>query len=192
MARIERSLHDVANVRSLPQSRLRKGAANTFHKIVMQQFPGEFSIDFDCTTAGTVRLVCGVPVFDCQTEEPFGLVCAEAEIGNLVRPELEAVGGQDPVYLIDDHGDILFTSSRETHHKSLPAEQAIEKWPEILKTLLEKPEYLEMRTASTTRRVSRFRRRTTQSTLCSRMLALGKEPRVCLLEDGTTAANLSR
>ncbi len=143
LARIERSLHDVANVRSLPQSRLRKGAANTFHKIVMQQFPGEFSIDFDCTTAGTVRLVCGVPVFDCQTEEPFGLVCAEAEIGNLVRPELEAVGGQDPVYLIDDHGDILFTSSRETHHKSLPAEQAIEKWPEILKTLLEKPEYLD-------------------------------------------------
>jgi hypothetical protein len=109
----------------------------------MQQFPGEFSIDFDCTTAGTVRLVCGVPVFDSQTEEPFGLVCAEAEVGNLVRPELDAVGGQDEVLLIDDNGDLLFASNRQIQAKAQAAEDLVPRWPHIRRLLFEAPEYLD-------------------------------------------------
>lgn len=143
LTRIERSLYDVANVRSLPQSRLRRGVANTFHKIVMQQFPGESSIDFDCMTAGTVRIVCGVPVFDAETEEPFGFVGAEAEVGNLVRPELEVIGAQDTVYLIDDFDNILFTSSRESAVKESVASDHIPDWSNISQSLANSAEFID-------------------------------------------------
>lgn len=143
LVRIERSVHDVANVRGLPQSRLRKGVVNTFHKIVMQQFPGEFSIDFDCTTAGTVRLVCGVPVFDETTEEPFGLVSAEAEIGNLVRPELEVINSSNTVFVVDDNANVLFTSCRETATKSVLATDIFEDWDSITRALADEPEYID-------------------------------------------------
>lgn len=139
--RVERSLMDVANVRNLPQSRLRKGIASTFHQIVLQQFPGECAIDFDCTTAGTVRLVCGIPVFDDETEEPFGIVCTEAEIGNFVRPELDMIGQRDRIYLIDDNESVLFASARELEAKQTPIEELIPVWSELKKSLQESGEY---------------------------------------------------
>ncbi len=142
LVRIERSQHDVSNIRSLPQSRLRHGAANTFHKIVMQQFPGECSIDFDLLTAGNDRIVCGVPVFDDATEEPFGLVLAEAEIENLVRPELQAIETQDTIYLVDDTEQILFASNRSRVKNSL-APDVISRWAEIKRTTSDSPEYIE-------------------------------------------------
>lgn len=141
LVRIERSLQDVANVRTLPLSRLRKGVASTFHQVVLQQFPGESSIDFDCTTAGTVRLVCGVPVFSEQTEEPFGFVCTEAEIGNLVRPELDMIGTRDRVFLIDDNDNVLFSNVLEREAKSRAVEELIPVWPQLKKTLNVADEY---------------------------------------------------
>ena len=139
--RVERSLMDVANVRNLPQSRLRKGVASTFHQVVLQQFPGECAIDFDCTTAGTVRLVCGVPVFDDETEEPFGIVCTEAEIGNFVRPELEMIGQRDRIYLIDDNDSVIFASEREREVKQMDIEDLIPVWSELKSALQDADEY---------------------------------------------------
>lgn len=141
LVRIERSPQDVSNVRALPQSRLRKGAASTFHQVVMQLFPGESSMDFDCQTAGTVRLVCGVPVFDNSTEEPFGLVCVEAEIGNLIRPELEVIGVQGPVYLIDDRDALLHVYGAPEKQKELRADELISNWEAVTQTLSNGEEY---------------------------------------------------
>ena len=141
--RVERSLRDVANIRSLPQSRLRDGVASTFHKTVLQQFPGECNIDFDCTTAGTVRIVCGVPVFDQDSEEPFGLVCAEAEIGNLVRPELELINSSHQVYLVDDSGNLLFSSGRADKLGDKMATQSLENWDVIFNALSSGQEFLD-------------------------------------------------
>jgi serine/threonine protein kinase len=143
LVRVERSLHDVSNIRTLPQSRLRRGAATTFHKTVMEQFPGEFCIDFDLSTAGVVRIVTGVPVFDAKTEEPFGLVLAEAEIGNLVRPEIEAIETRDTIYLIDDKERILFSTRPANRDAFGLAAEEIPRWPEIAQGIAQSPEYIE-------------------------------------------------
>lgn len=143
LVRIERSLQDVSNVRGLPASRLRHGVTNMFHKIVMQQFPGEFCIDLDSTVAGSVRVVAGVPVFDARTEEPFGLVLAEAEIGNLVRPELTDAETGDWIYLIDDQERILFSSRPGDTRSQHIAADAISRWPEISAALEDASEYFE-------------------------------------------------
>ncbi len=143
LVRIERSLHDVSNIRGLPASRLRHGATNMFHKIVMQQFPGECCIDFDFTVAGTVRIVAGVPVFDSRTEEPFGLILAEAEIGGLVRPELSATESSDWIYLIDDKDRILFSSRPGYQRGEQNAGSLISRWKEIATTLADATEYFE-------------------------------------------------
>lgn len=143
LVRVERSTQDVSNVRAVPQSRLRKGAANTFHQIVMQLFPGESSMDFDCQTAGTVRLVCGVPVFDSSTEEPFGLVSVEAEIGNLIKPELDVIGVQGPVYLIDDRDGLLHVFGAPERHKELRADELIDNWQAVTQALNNGEEYVD-------------------------------------------------
>lgn len=131
LVRVERSLFDVSNVHALPQSRLRRGAASTFHKTVLQQFPGESCYDLDLSTAGQVRLVIGVPVFDADSEEPFGLVVAESEIGILVRPELAMVGTKDNVFLIDDRDRILFSSKLLPNPSETFAGDVLPRWSDI-------------------------------------------------------------
>ena len=88
-------------------------------------------------------MTCGGPVFDYQTEEPFGLVVAESEIGNLVRPELELMDADEQVYLIDDTGQILFTSSRETSSRHQPAADIFSNWEELKSQLKTASEYLD-------------------------------------------------
>ena len=143
LVRIERSPQDVSNVRAMPQSRLRKGAANTFHQIVMQLFPGENSMDFDCQTAGTVRLVCGVPVFDDSTEEPFGLVSVEAEIGNLLKPELDVIGMKGTVYLIDDRDSVLHVFGAPQRQKESRVDELVQNWDAVTLALNHGEEYID-------------------------------------------------
>ncbi|QDV27951.1 serine/threonine-protein kinase [Aureliella helgolandensis] len=145
IVRVERSLHDVSNVRSVPHSRLRRGAANTFHKTVMAQFPGEYCIDMDFATAGQSRIVVGVPVFDTETEEPFGMVISEAEIGILVRPELDLIGTKDHLYLLDDNGQILFSTKRlpgASHGQVSNGRDVIDRWSEMI-AVLDDEDYVE-------------------------------------------------
>lgn len=143
LVRIERSRHDVANIRALPNSRLRRSAANIFHKTTLEQFPGECHIDFDLSVVGLTRIVAGVPVFEPLTEEPFGLVMAEAEIGRLVQRELEASQFGHTLYLIDDKGQILYSNQRSLQTVIAQASQEIERWPDIVQALNETGEYTE-------------------------------------------------
>lgn len=144
LVRIERSLMDVSNIRMLPQSRVRRGAASMFHKTVLQQFPGEACLDLDCTTAGQVRVVCGVPVFDERSEEPFGVVVAEAEVGNLLRPEIEIGGTKSRVLMVDDREIVIFDSlnPRVFAHEEVRAETVISRW-EAIKNTPPTEEYIE-------------------------------------------------
>ena len=141
--RVERSLQDVSNIRALPLSRLRHGSANTFHKIVLQQFPGEACVDLDFSFAGCVRIVTGVPVFDSVTEEPFGLVLAEAEIGSLVKPEIAAAESTDSVYLVDDSERVLYSSKRGCQQSLQQATEVISRWPAIAEALASTNEYID-------------------------------------------------
>lgn len=143
LVRIERSRHDAANLRTLPQSRLRRGPANTFHKTVMEQFPGECSVDIDFLTSGSVRIVAGVPVFDDRNEEPFGMVLAEAELGSLVTSEISATGTQDKIYLVDDRQRVLFSNRSSSSASLATAASVIARWPEIALVITENDEYIE-------------------------------------------------
>ncbi len=132
IVRVERSLNDVSNVRSLPQSRLRKGTASVFHKMVMEQFPGECRIELDQATVGQVRFVFGVPVFDSNTEEPFGVVLAESEVGNLIGPELQMIGTKFRLVLVDDHENVIFDSSAPKRSaETRKVGDLYSRWPEM-------------------------------------------------------------
>ena len=143
LVRIERSQHDAANIRALPQSRLRHSAANIFHKTTMEQFPGECYIDIDLSVVGLIRFVAGVPVFDPQTEEPFGLVWVEAETRRLVGTEMDVMHSNHTVYLIDDSGHILYTNKLPLQQETALAANEISRWSEIEQTLSENAEYTE-------------------------------------------------
>jgi eukaryotic-like serine/threonine-protein kinase len=143
LVRVERSLQDATNIRGLPTSRLRHGTTSTFHQIVMQQFPGECCIDLDWTIAGSVRLVAGVPVFDSRTEEPFGLVLCEAEVGALMRPEIAATESNNCVYLMDDSERILFSTRGGLAGEQVSAADAIPRWREIADALDNTPEFID-------------------------------------------------
>lgn len=143
LVRIERSQHDAANIRALPQSRLRHSAANVFHKTTMEQFPGECYIDIDLSVVGLIRFVAGVPVFDPQTEEPFGLVWVEAEARRLVGTEMDVMRSSHTVYLIDDSGHILYTNKLPLQQEITLAANEISRWSEIAQTLAENAEYTE-------------------------------------------------
>ncbi|MCR9291839.1 MAG: serine/threonine protein kinase [bacterium] len=143
IVRVERSLHDFSHIRSVPQSRLRSGVANNFQRAVFEQYPGDGVMDFECTASGAVRVTCGVPVFDARSEEPFGLVVAEAEVGNLVRPELELMDTPQQVYLVDGSGHVMFTSSRDTSALKKMASEITSKWDEIQTTLVDGCEYMD-------------------------------------------------
>ncbi|MEM8735228.1 MAG: serine/threonine-protein kinase, partial [Planctomycetota bacterium] len=143
LVRVERSPMDKTNVRNVPQSRLRDSIANKFQLAVMEQFPGECAMDFDCTASGTVRLVCGVPVFDDSTEEPFGMVVAEAEVGNLVRPELELSKSGFEALLLDDAGNVLFSTSAGGDSKRGAAKEGLGNWEEVRAVIDVEQEYLD-------------------------------------------------
>ena len=141
--RVERSQQDPTNIRSVPQSRLRNSNANTFHKMVIEQFPGEWQLDFDCTTAGTIRIVCGIPVFDAVTEEPFGLVLAEADLGNLISPELRLIHSESHVYVVDPKDNILFSTHSGREVKAKLAGELIPNWEKIRDALQQNGDYLD-------------------------------------------------
>ncbi|MCA9129405.1 MAG: serine/threonine protein kinase [Planctomycetales bacterium] len=138
LVRIERSLQDSANIRSLPTSRLRRGMASTFHKTVLQQFPGESCFDLDFTTVGQTRIVCGVPVLDGESAEPAGLVIAESEIVGLLKPELSIVGAKEDVFVLDDRDRILFSNVPlpDSNSSELLAADVLPGWQSIKSSLV--------------------------------------------------------
>jgi serine/threonine protein kinase len=143
LVRVERSLIDPNNTRNVPQSRLGDSIASQFQLTVLDQFPGECAMAFDCTAEGTVRLVCGVPVFDSKTEEPFGIAVTEAEVGNLVRPELAMAQATFESLVVDDNGSVLFSSTANGDAKRDLSPAKIEKWDEIKQALDRDREFLD-------------------------------------------------
>jgi hypothetical protein len=100
--------------------------------MVMEQFPGECRIELDQATVGQVRFVFGVPVFDSNTEEPFGVVLAESEVGNLIGPELQMIGTKFRLVLVDDHENVIFDSSAPKRSaETRKVGDLYSRWPEM-------------------------------------------------------------
>ncbi|MEM7476482.1 MAG: serine/threonine-protein kinase [Planctomycetota bacterium] len=143
LSRIERSLLDVTNIRNVPQSRLLNTVGNVFQLGVLEQFPGECAVSFECKSSGDVRVLCGVPVFDSKTEEPFGLVVAESEIGSLVRPEMQLSESDGSLFLMDSSENVLFTSSKDPEVKSKVGKELFANWSQITQALRDQSEFID-------------------------------------------------
>ena len=97
LVRVERHSREASRIRVVPKSRLRKVKLNDFMSLIAKQKPEEVvtSLVSDPTCESseegcedTVGLVAGVPVFDEQTEEVFGVVMIDCDINSFLRQQM--------------------------------------------------------------------------------------------------------
>ena len=97
LVRVERNSTEHANVRSIPRSRLRTESLSQYVKNVMDQDPEEVHTSLVCNPMSDscliegdeLRLVAGVPVFNQQTEELFGLVLIECDLDRVIKQQMD-------------------------------------------------------------------------------------------------------
>lgn len=98
MVRVERHSKVHSNIRAIPKSRLRSGTIGEFAKATIVNEPDEVhtSLSFNplCSASEKPRrgerisIVAGVPVFDDQTEELFGVVLVECDLVRVLHEQL--------------------------------------------------------------------------------------------------------
>ncbi|MCH2177569.1 MAG: serine/threonine protein kinase [Mariniblastus sp.] len=98
IVRVERHSSEFSTIRGVPRSRLRRVKTNAFFKQVMQQKPEEVLTSLVCDAQcgpndgyfgdEEVHLVAAVPVYDSNTEEPFGAVLIDCDIDRLLRRQM--------------------------------------------------------------------------------------------------------
>jgi len=98
IVRVERHSTDHSNIRSVPRSRLRQIKTNPFLETVIQQKPEEVLTSLVCdgncapdqNSFGdeAVHLVAAVPVYDQNTEEPYGVVLIDCDIDRVMRRQV--------------------------------------------------------------------------------------------------------
>ncbi|MFY9255882.1 MAG: serine/threonine-protein kinase [Fuerstiella sp.] len=118
LVRIERPIDDVSNVRSIPASRLVSGNLTSCMKKALAGKPDEVFVALssecpDPTTASwgkspTPLLAATVPVFDDETEEPFGFVRIEASLERLIENEIRGrFHAINRLYVLDNDCKVL-------------------------------------------------------------------------------------
>jgi hypothetical protein len=98
IVRVERHSTDHSNIRSVPRSRLRQIKTNSFLETVIRQKPEEVltslvcdencSPDQNCFGDEALHLVAAVPVYDQNTEEPYGVVLIDCDIDRVMRRQV--------------------------------------------------------------------------------------------------------
>ncbi|MFK7818094.1 MAG: serine/threonine-protein kinase [Planctomycetaceae bacterium] len=95
LVRTERHTRDRATVRKVPRSRLRTGKVNSFIERTLEQQPEEVYSSLVCnpmcekSPASTeTHLVVGLPIYDEQTEEPFGVIMIDCDIEAIFERQL--------------------------------------------------------------------------------------------------------
>ncbi len=96
LARVERHSTVHSNIRSIPRSRLKTDTISEYIGNVIKQNPDEVYTSlacnplcdstFECTK--TVTLIAGVPVFDEETEEIFGVVLIECDLDRVWQEQM--------------------------------------------------------------------------------------------------------
>jgi hypothetical protein len=157
IVRVERHSTDRANVRSVPRSRLAVGEATEFVQTVMLQKPEEVfaAMTSDAGSPNSTsakqarsRLSAGVPVFDGQTEEPFGLVVIECDLQRIIESELrERIRTAQQVIVIDASSTVWLHDARSqgpiTESVGKPACEVIGDADQIAATLLKHSEFID-------------------------------------------------
>ncbi|MCH2181809.1 MAG: serine/threonine protein kinase [Mariniblastus sp.] len=98
IVRVERHSTDHSNIRPVPRSRLRQIKTNSFLETVIQQKPEEVLTSLVCDNDSepeencfgdeAVHLVAAVPVYDQNTEEPYGVVLIDCDIDRVMRRQV--------------------------------------------------------------------------------------------------------
>ena len=87
LVRVERHSREQSKVRKVPRSRLRTGEANDYIRRILEYPPDEVlcamvrdplcELESACTQP---RLVAGLPIYDEETEEPFGVLMIDCDV----------------------------------------------------------------------------------------------------------------
>ncbi len=96
LVRVERHGKDTTSLRVVPRSRLRTAATSDFIKSLIVQKPDDVRTSLVCDPLcdkgmgceEAVRLAAGVPVYDKNTEEPFGVVMIDCDIDLVMRRQM--------------------------------------------------------------------------------------------------------
>jgi len=97
IVRVERHSRDRSTVRKVPKSRLRSGTVNDFIRKAMANQPEEVVSSLVCDplcekgeTCQEPQLVAGLPVFDDETEELFGVIMIDCDLGSIFDRQLKS------------------------------------------------------------------------------------------------------
>lgn len=154
IVRIERHKSDAALPRAIPASRLASGELTACQQEVMQSHPEEActALLTPCTAGGrdvaNGFVVSAVPVFDGETEEPFGYVMIEACLTHVVEGFLRnQLRNADRAYILNNDCDVLIRFNRDGSPApdcdGQSGSSICSKWASVIPTLRKHGEYVD-------------------------------------------------
>ncbi|MEO2036568.1 MAG: serine/threonine-protein kinase [Planctomycetaceae bacterium] len=159
IVRIERQQGDTGQARSVPASRLASGPLTDCQRAIMDGHPQESTTSFqkDCRSDGREApsgfVISAVPVFDEQTEEPFGFVMIEACLMHVVEGFLRhRLKYSDRAFVLNNDYDVLMQINKDGSLTGTcdgePASSICSKWAAVIPNLRERGEYVDEQTHS--------------------------------------------
>lgn len=156
LVRVERHSTDHTTIRSIPRSRLRTGTISDCSKRVLSQNPDEVYTSLACSplcgssSAGENRqlsLAAGVPIFDSQTEEVFGVVLIESDLHRVLKEQLNRRFTAKNVVVACDTFQIIVHSSDDEgiidEHFGKPLSEVLPQFEEAQEALQNKSEFID-------------------------------------------------
>ena len=155
LVRVERHSTVHSNIRSIPRSRLRSGASSDFMHRVGKNDPDEVYTSLACgalNDAGdcekkNVTLFAGVPIFDSQKEDLYGVVIIECDLDHILKEQLNRrFVATDILVACDTYQTIHHTNA---HHGIVaesvgqPIQTTRPEFSEAIEQLQEKMEYID-------------------------------------------------
>jgi len=122
LVRVERHSTVHSNIRSIPRSRLRAGTSSEFIERVGQNDPDEVYTSLACGALHDaekcekkeVTLFAGVPVFDAQEEDLYGVVIIECDLDHILKQQLNRrFVATDIIVACDTYQTILHSNGND-------------------------------------------------------------------------------
>lgn len=94
LVRVERHRKEHSKVRPIPRSRLKSGATNDFIRQIIANNPDEVLVSMICdplcdqVECDRPQLVAGIPIYDEQTEEPFGVILIACNLERVFEKQM--------------------------------------------------------------------------------------------------------
>ncbi len=159
IVRVERSTTDAMRARVIPSSRLASGELTDCLQVVMDGQPEEARTTLMATCssgssdAPSGYVVSAVPVFDEQSEEPFGFVMIAACLTHVVEGFLRnRLRNSERALILKDDGEVLMQvhqdGSRSIDFNRKSGSEACRTWTTVNSALRKHGEYVDEKTHS--------------------------------------------